>query len=76
MNYLGSNDTAKSVFPEFREVAVDHPLASNEYLAATALPWLKAFVEDETQNEFIFERGEQSFKIIVHNLYSGNRKRG
>ena len=75
-NYLGSNETAKSVFPEFREVAVDHPLASNEYLAATALPWLKAFVEDETQNEFIFERGEQSFKIIVHNLYSGNRKRG
>lgn len=76
LNYLGSNDTAKSVFPEFREVAVDHPLASSEYLAATALPWLKAFVEDETQNEFIFERGEQSFKIIVHNLYSGNRKRG
>lgn len=75
-NYLGSNETAKGVFPEFREIVVDHPIASNEYMAATALPWLKAFAKDETQNEFLYERGERSFKIIVHNLYSGKRKRG
>ena len=75
-NYLGSNETAKRVFPEFRSVTVDHPLASNEYLAATTLPWLEAFSADESQNEFLYERGEQSFKIVVHNLYSGYRKRG
>ncbi len=76
LNYLGSNETAKKVFPELNDVTVDRPLASNEYLAATALPWLRAFAADETQNEFLFERDEQSFKIVVHTLYSGKRKRG
>ena len=75
-NYLGSNETAKSVFPEFNSITVDHPLASNEYMAKVALPWLESFAADESQNEFLFERDERSIKIVVHNLYSGNRKRG
>lgn len=75
-NYLGSNETAKSVFPELREITVDEPLSSNEYMAATALPWLRAFVADETQNEFLYERDGKSIKIVVHTLYSGTRKRG
>lgn len=75
-NYLGSNETAKNVFPELRQITVDHPLASNEYMAITALPWLKEFAADESQNEFLYERNDKSYKIIVHTLYSGKRKRG
>lgn len=75
-NYLGSNETAKNAFPELRKITVDYPLASNEYMAATALPWLKAFAEDESCNEFLYERDDKSYKIIVHTLYSGKRRRG
>lgn len=75
-NYLGSNDMAKSVFPEFNQITVDHPLTSNAHLTDTALRWLKAFAEDESQNSFSYERNDHSFKIVVHDLYSGNRRRG
>ncbi|MDO4796806.1 MAG: HD domain-containing protein [Coriobacteriales bacterium] len=75
-NYLGSNNAAKLVFPQFAELTVDKPLAANEYMAYTVLPWLKEFASDHTQNEFLYEQGEDTYKIGVQDLYSGRRKRG
>ena len=75
-NYLGSNKMAKDVFPQFGELTVDKPLASNESMEKTALPWLKSFAADPTQTEYLFEKGDRIYQIDVQYLYSGRRKRG
>ena len=64
------------MIPQFNELTVDKPLASNDFMRDTALPWLKAFTADQTQSEFHFERGDRIYQIDVQYLYSGKRKRG
>ncbi len=75
-NYLGSNQTAKSVFPELSNLTVDRPIGGNELMASTALTWLQAFAADQSQSEFLYEKGESTYQINVQYLYSGKRKRG
>ena len=75
-NYLGSNKTAKAFFPQFAELTVDKPLASNNFMRETALPWLESFAADQSQCEFLYEKGEKTYQIDVQYLFSGRRKRG
>jgi len=76
LNYLGSNQTAKDVFPELNNLTVDLPISGNEFMAATVQKWLQAFEADQTQSEFLYEKGESTYQIDVQYLYSGKRKRG
>lgn len=75
-DYLGSNQTAKDVFPELNNLTVDRPIAGNEFMANTVLEWLKAFAADQSQSEFLYEKGESTYQIDVQYLYGGKRKRG
>ena len=76
LNYLGSNQTAKDVFPELNNLTVDLPIAGNEFMEQTVQKWLQAFEADQTQSEFLYEKGESTYQIDVQYLYSGKRKRG
>ena len=76
LNYLGSNQTAKEVFPELNNLTVDLPIAGNEFMEQTVQKWLQAFDADQTQSEFLYEKGESTYQIDVQYLYSGKRKRG
>ena len=75
-NYLGSNKTAKKVFPQFNDMTVDRPMAANDYMRQTALPWLESFAADQSQSEFLYEKDDRTYQINVQYLYSGRRKRG
>ena len=75
-NYLGSNETAKAIFPQLKELTVDKPMTSNEFMRETALPWLKAFAADQSKSEFLYEKGDKTYQIDVQYLYSGRRKKG
>lgn len=75
-NYLGSNATAKTIFPELNDLTVDQPLDTSNPTNALTLKWLKAFKEDETNNEAHFEHGGRSYLITVTHLYNGKRKKG
>ena len=75
-NYLGSNETAKHVFPELCNLTVDRPITGNEFMEQTALVWLQSFAADQSKNEFLFEKGDKTYQIDVHYLYSGKRKKG
>ena len=75
-NYLGSNETAKSVFPELNELTVDRPLAVNPFMANTVLPWIQAFAADEAKNEAHFERDGRSYLVTLTFLFNGRRKCG
>lgn len=75
-NYLGSNKTAKDIFPEFNDLTVDRPIEGNGLMEQTALKWLQAFAADESQGEFLYEKGDKTFQIDVQYLFAGRRKRG
>lgn len=75
-NYLGSNETAKNVFPALRSLTVDHSVRSSGELEAVALPWLQAFAADEKNSVFLHEIGEKTYQITVSYLYTGKLKRG
>ncbi len=75
-NYLGSNKTAKQVFPEFNDLTVDRSITGNEFMKETALLWLKQFAADQAQNEFLYEKDDRTYKVDVQFLYSGKHKKG
>ena len=75
-NYLGSNKTAKDVFPQLNELTVDEPIEPNEFMRKTALVWLQEFAADQSQTEHLYEKGDKTYQIDVRYLYSGRRKRG
>ena len=82
LNYLGSNETAKTIFPELNELTVDRPLANNAFMRDNVTKWLEAFADDETNSEVHIKRdigagrGERSFLVTITYLYNGRRKRG
>lgn len=76
LNYLGSNQIAKDVFPQLNDLTVDKSMESSEFVYATMLPWIQSFSADMDSNIFLHEKGEKVYQIHVEDLYSGRRKRG
>ena len=75
-NYLGSNRTARAVFPEFNSLTVDETALQSALVADRALAWMKAFREDETQNLQHYEKDDRSYEVRINYLFDGRRKRG
>ena len=75
-NYLGSNDTARGVFPELSQLTVDKPASRSEVMRETALQWLRAFRNDETADKAYYTKHDRIYLITVRYLYDGKHKRG
>lgn len=75
-NYLGSNETAKEVFPELRNLTVDLPISDNETMRETVLAWIQAFAADETHSEIHFERNDRIYLVTITYLFTAKRKKG
>ena len=75
-NYLGSNETAQTIFPELTELTVDKPAARSVKMQETALQWLDAFKKDETQNKVYYRTGDKVYLVSINYLTDGRRRRG
>ncbi len=75
-NYLGSNATAKAIFPELNDLTVDRPLDASNPTNARTLAWLQTFERDEANNEVRLEHDGRIYLITVTHLYNGKRKTG
>jgi putative two-component system response regulator len=74
--YLGSNETARNIFPELNELTVDKPMAS-EQLKESLLKWLQAFAADNSCNKVYYKVGKKTYIVNICYLYDGSgRKRG
>ena len=76
LNYLGSNETAREVFPEIRELTVDRPASRNETIAKYCLLWIESFNKDKTKDKFHYKKGEKIYLVDVNYLFDGKRKKG
>lgn len=82
--YLGSNETAGTVLPDLKTLAVDGPVGATEELKATVETWIDRFREDPDPDNVIYyncpgDSGPDSERIIavkVNYLYDGRRRRG
>ncbi|MDO4537873.1 MAG: HD domain-containing protein [Coriobacteriales bacterium] len=75
-NYLGSNEAARTVFPQLGELVVDRPLSASEEPGKTMLPWLERFAADGDAQIPPYQRGDKYYMVGLKCLYSGKRKRG
>ena len=75
-NYLGSNNTAKEIFPELNKLTVDKPIERSLYLKSNMLRWLKNFSRDSQKNQTYFVRNDKTYLVLISYLYDGRHKRG
>ena len=76
LNYLGSNQTAKDVFPALNELTVDRSATRLPEITETAVRWLEDFRQDESKNRALYEKGNRTYLVKTKYLYDDRRKRG
>lgn len=74
--YLGSNKTAKRIFPELYELTVDKPINNLEIMKTTALKWLEDFKKDNSKNKIYYDKNDKVFLIEIVYLFDGRKNRG
>ena len=74
--YLGSNETARRIFPELEDLTVDKPADRSQKMRETAIKWASYFRDDETHDKFYYEKDDRVYLVDINHLFSGTRKKG
>ncbi len=74
--YLGSNNTARKVFPALENLTVDKTIIHNEEMQKTVHRWLETFKSDNTLSKFHYEVDNKIYLINISYLYDGSKNRG
>ena len=75
-HYLGSNETAKAIFPNLNNLTVDRSIRRDKQMQDIVRPWLEAFKADETDDTAHYEKDDRSYLVKVTYLFDDARKRG
>ncbi|MBO4809399.1 MAG: hypothetical protein J5537_10185 [Lachnospiraceae bacterium] len=75
LNLLGSNEYAKTVFPDLIYAMVDRPIPEGS-LSKHLQIWINDFNRDGVTRDRTFKEYDRVFKVRVSYLMDGNRKRG
>ena len=75
-NYLGSNETARSIFPELKKLTVDKPASRSDLIKRTCLKYIDIFKEDENKDKNHYKRGDKIYLVDVNYLFDGKQKKG
>ena len=75
-HYLGSNETAKNVFPALRLLTVDFTIRRSRSFSETVIPWLEAYKADENRNIQRYEKDDSIYEIKITPLFNNQRKEG
>lgn len=71
--YLGSNQTAREIFPDLNTLAVDKPVPKK---FTNIVKWLYDFSIDNTSDKVYYKRDEATYLINISYLSDGRRKCG
>ena len=75
-NYLGSNERAKEVFPELRNLNLDGWALEQKSLGGELGYRIVSFEEDRTKNVFYREVGDRVYQVQIVDLVDSKRQRG
>ncbi len=79
LNYIGSNDTARSVLPELNNLTVDLGLHRSKAMDALIRPWLEDFRRDPENgesNRHIFKKDDRYWNFTVRVLRTRGTLKG
>ena len=76
MRYLGSNETAKAMFPELRQLVVDHPANQEGWIHAYLLPCIEKLKENKSNNRTTIERDGKYYLVHANPLLIGKIAKG
>ena len=76
MKYLGSNETARTIFPELNDLVVDRPLKKSRTLWELFNPWLNVFQEDEEKDKHYYNTQDRIYLVDINYLFHNGKKRG
>ena len=76
LNYLGSNEMARSVFGCISDLTVDRPLERSKELSDLFGPWIKRFSEDESDDKFYYNKGDNIYLVDINHLFHASKKIG
>lgn len=76
LNYLGSNMTARSIFPELNDLIVDRSITMSEKFYGKIKDSLDAFIKNDKKDKFHYEKGNKVYLIDINHLVDGRKKRG
>ena len=74
--YLGSNETAKEIFPILSKMTVDLSVKRRKSFSELVTPWLEAYQQDKSRNTADYEKDDRFYRITISPLYSGRREKG
>lgn len=74
--YLGSNESAKNVFPILNDIEVDTCPSKHDEVKNTLFKWLEEFKRDETKDHFYYETKDKIYLITIRYLFDGKHARG
>ncbi len=75
-HYLGSNDTAKEIFPVLGKLTVDLSVRRRKSFGELVTPWLENYRQDRSKNAADYEKDGKIYRIIVSPLYNGKKEKG
>ena len=73
--YLGSNETAKALFPELNDMTVDKHITSDS-LKDSLIKWLEDFKRDNSCNNVFYKKDDKIYLVDISFLSDGRHKRG
>ena len=73
--YLGSNETAKGIFPELDDMIVDKPITADS-LTDSIIKWLEDFKKDNSNNNIFYKKDDKVYLVEISFLSDGRRGRG
>ena len=75
-HYLGSNETAKEIFPILRKLTVDLSVRRRKSFSDLVTPWLETYQKDKDRSTYSYEKDDKVYQVAISPLYNGRRERG
>ncbi len=76
LNYLGSNETAKTILPHLQELTVDNPLDTETETGGLIHKWITDYEDSENNDQAYYKANDKTYLVDISYLYSGRRRRG
>ena len=75
-HYLGSNETAKEIFPILNKLTVDLSVRRRKSFGDLVTPWLDSYRQDREKNTVTYEKDDRFYQIVISPLFNGRREKG
>ena len=68
VRFLGSNDIAKNIFPELKDLVIDSKAESNEWVNKNIISWINEYKEDESKDKRLIEKDNKVYLFQLNRL--------